>query len=260
MAVVVSAVAQSGYRVVITVTGMVSPYVWTMERVEAGEVKPVRGPGWIGDSVLTDHEAPLNQPVFYQVTWYELVGPNLVQHVTITAAPVTVVGALPVLGDPITGEYLETNIQSWPEWQRGERAATLEIPGADYPIVVSDRLGAATSQLTLRTDTPAARVAMRALLLAGRVYFLRPACSGVDDEAGYLHMRQVTSRRRSNHAGDPVRFWPLDVTHCDMPSPLIPATGATLQDLYNAYPLPLTLAGLNAAIPGDLVDIAELDL
>lgn len=260
MAVVVTAVAQSGYRVVITVTGMVSPYVWTMERVEAGAAKPVRGPGWIGNSVLTDHEAPLNLPVFYQVTWYELVGPNLVKHVDISAAPVTVVGARPVLGNPVTGEYVETNIQSWPEWQRGERASTLEVPGADYPIIVSDRLGAATGQVTLRTDTPASRIAMRELLLVGRVYLLRPACSGVDDESGYLHMRQVTSRRRSNHAGDPVRFWPLDVTHCGMPTPLIPASGATLQDLHNAYPIPLTLNDLNIAVPGTLVQIAELDL
>lgn len=260
MAVTVTPVAQSGYRVVITVAGMVSPYLWTMERIEAGVAKPVRGPGWIGDSVLTDHEAPLNLPVFYQVTWYELVGANLVQHVTISAASVTVVGALPVLGNPITGEYLATNIQSWPDWQRSERASTLEIPGADYPIIVSDRLGAATSQLTLRTDTPAARIAMRDLLLVGRVYFLRPACSGVDDESGYLHMRNVTSRRRSNHAGDPVRFWPLDVTHASMPTPLIPASGATLQDLYDAFPTPLTLNDLNIAEPGTLIDIAELDL
>lgn len=260
MAVVVTPVAQSGYRVVITVTGMVSPYVWTLERIEAGTAKPVRGPGWIGNSVITDHEAPLNLPVFYQVIWFELVGSVLVRHVDISAASVTVVGARPVLGNPITGEYLETNIQSWPEWQRSERASTLEVPGADYPIIVSDRLGAATGQVTLRTDTPAARIAMRDLLLEGRVYFLRPACSGIDDESGYLHLRQVTCRRRSNHAADPVRFWPLDITHASMPTPLIPASGATLQDLYDAYPTPLTLNDLATAVPGTLVNIAELDL
>lgn len=259
MAVTITPAVQTGYRVAVTVAGMVSPYVWTLDRIEAGDVKPVRGPGWIGDSVVTDHEAPLNLPVFYQVTWYELVGPDLIQH-TLVSDPVTVVGAKPVLGNPVTGEYVETNVQSWPEWQRSERAATLEVPGADYPIIVSDRLGAATSQVTLRTDTPAERLALRSMLQAGRVYLLRPACSGVDDESGYLHLRQVTSRRRSNHAADPVRFWPLDVTHADMPTPLIPASGATLQDLYDAYPTPLTLADLNAAVPGTLIDIAELDL
>ena len=261
MAVVVTPLAQSGYRVVITVTGMVSPYVWTMERIDAGgNVGPVRGPGWIGNSVITDNEAPLNRILFYRVTWYELVGSVLVRHVDTSVAAVIVFGTHPVIGNPVTGDYVETNIQSWPEWVRGERASTLEVPGADYPIFVSDRLGAATGQLTLRTDTPAARVAMRELLLEGRVYLLRPSCEGVDDESGYLHVRQVTSRRRSNHAGDWVRFWILDVTHSAMPTPLIPASGATLQELHDAYPLPQTLTDLEAAVPGTLINIAELDL
>lgn len=263
MAVVVTVQVQNGYRVAITVTGMVSPYVWTLERFDSvlSAYVPVRGPGWIGDTVVTDNEAQLNTGILiYRAVWYELVGSDLIRHETTGGVAPGLEGSLPVLGDPITGEYAECSIQSWPEWSRGERASTIEIPGADYPTTVSDRLGAATSQITLRTDDVGERFKVRALLQPGRTLLLRPACSGVDDESGYLHMRQVTSRRRSNNAGDPVRFWVLDVTHKTMPTPELAATGATLQDLYNAYPLPATLTDLETAFPGTLIDIAQADL
>ena len=215
--------------------------------------------GWTGNDVVIDHEAPLNLPVFYFVRWYELVGGNLIQHDTYTVAAVTVVGALPVIGLPLTGEYQEVTIQSWPEWQRDERAAALQPPGADYPIIVSDRLGAATSTVTLMTYTPADRIALRELLKTGLVFLLRPACSGVDDEGSlYLHVRQVNCQRRSNHASDPVRRWPLQVTHTSMPTPLIAAIGNTLQDLHDAYPG--TLQDIHDAFPGTLLDIAKADL
>ncbi len=262
MAVVVTVDPQSGYRVVVTVTGMTSPYVWTLERldVDFGWL-PVRGPGWIGDSVVTDYEAALNQTggLYYRVTYYDLIGPNLIKFTVEGGSPAYLEAELPVISNPITGEYVELSVQSWPEWSRGERAATLEVPGADYPIIISDRLGAATSQVTLRTDTVETRRSLKDLLQVGHVYQLRPACSGVLDESGYLHMRQVTSRRRSNHAGDPVRFWPLDVTHASMPAPLIAAVGSTLQDIYDAYPTPDDLADLEAAFPGNLIDIAAED-
>lgn len=262
MPVVVTVQPQTGYRVAVTVTGMVSPYVWTMQRFDPtfNVYVPVRGPGWVGDTVVIDHEAPLNSGIlFYQVTWYELVGSVLVEHKTQGAVAPGLEGELPLLGDPITGDYVECSIQSWPEWSRGERAFTMEVPGEDYPITVSDRTGSATSQITLRTDTPGDRLKMRTLLRTGRTLLLRPACSGVDDESGYLHFRQVTSRRRSNNAGDPVRFWVLDVTHKTMPTPELAATGATLNDLHNAFPLPDTLADIEIAYPGTLVDIAQAD-
>lgn len=259
MAVAIVADAQSGYKVAITVSGMVSPYVWNLYRVDNGVVTRVRGPGWLGNDVVIDHEAPLNLPVFYYVEWFDLVASVLTRHETYTVAPVTVVAAVPVIGLPLTGEYQEVTIQQWPEWERSERASVLQVPNSDYPIIVSDRMGAATSTVTLMTYTPAARIALRELLKIGLVYLLRPACSGVDDEGSlYLHVRQVNSARRSNHAADPVRRWTLAVTHTGMPTPQIAAIGNTLQDLHDAYPT--TLQDIHDAFPGTLLDIAKADL
>lgn len=267
MAVVVTPEVQTGYRVAITVSGMVSPYVWTLERFDQNAFLfedtwvPVRGPGWVGDTVVTDHEAPLNSGILiYRAVWYELVGSELVQHFTQGGVAPGLEGTLPVLGDPITGAYLECTIQQWPEWTRGDRAFVMEVPGDSYPITISDRMGSASSQITLRTDDRAGYVKAYNLLKAGRTVLLRPACSGIDDESGYLHVRSATARRRSNNAGDLVRFWILDVVHKEMPTPLLAATGATLQNLHAAYPDPATLADLEIAFPGTLIDIAQADL
>ena len=262
MSATLAADVQSGYRVVVSVSGLSteSPAVdrVTLWRDDLDRPRTeVRGyvdyePTADG-FVAVDFEAPLSRPVFYVL---EVIHEDE-SRTEYVAAYVVLEGSYPLVSVPVTGEHVELSaIELWTELGRDGRATVVDVHDRPDPIVVSTGLSAPSSSPVLRTDTLAARRTLRRLLETAQVLHLR--APELDVEDAYLVVGKHVEVRVTNSPDDLRRRHNLDVRHVAPPSLLVPAVTDTLDDLADAFPG--TLADLAAAFPGTLLDIAAADL
>jgi hypothetical protein len=258
----VTASVQTGYRVVVSVSGLSSetPAVdrVTLWRDDLDRPRSeVRGyvdyePTADG-FVAVDFEVPLSRPVFYVL---EVIHEDETRSEHLATA-IVVEGTRPLVSVPITGEYVEVDaIETWSELARDGRATVVDVHDRPDPIVVSSGLTSPVSAPTLRTDTLTARRTLRRLLETAQVLLLR--APELDVEDAYIVTGKHTESRVSNSGLDLRRRHALDVRHVAPPSLFLPAEGDTLAELADAFPG--TLADLAAAFPGTLLDIASADL
>lgn len=255
----VTPVAQTGYRVVITIAGLSSEVpsvdVLTLYRDDVETRSPVRGVVDVvpaGDAIVAvDFEAPLGRPVFYELEVTRADG-SVGEYV---AGPVTLEATLPVVSDPVTGEHVEVTVHEWPERISTNRGTVVEVAGRTDPVVVSDVMGAPSSSPVLRTLTRAQVLGLRSVLADGAVVLLRAPCPGVED--AYLVVQQHAEQRIRNDATDDRRRHILAAVHAAPPALEIAAQGDTLADLNAA--VPTTLLAISTTF-STLLEIAAADL
>lgn len=131
-------------------------------RVRSGD--PVWAPGGMG--LCYDHEAPLGVAVLYSATPLDADGEAVADASTVALT-------IPTPGFPRDvwiksaerpSVSLRVHVEEWPALANEPRRQLVTIPGDRYPIAVSDVYDAATSEMTLYTETLSEAIAMRDLL------------------------------------------------------------------------------------------------
>ena len=262
MSATLAADVQSGYRVVVAVSGLSTeaPAVdrvtlWRddLDRPRAAVRGYVDYEPTADGFVAVDFEAPLGRPVFYVL---EVIREDESRSEYV-AALVVIAAEYPLVSVPVTGEFVElAAIEAWAELARDGRATVVDVHDRPDPIVVSTGLSAPSSAPVVRTDTLTARRTLRSLLESAQVLLIR--APELDVEDAYLVIGKHVEQRITNSPDDLRRRHQLDVRHVAPPSLLVAAVTDTLAELADAFPG--TLADLAAAFPGTLLDVAAADL
>lgn len=236
---------ESDYRVTITITDLpVAPTPpdpwpatpWTLSRTDGATEFPVRG-GLEREldanaaAVLYDNEYPLSRPFAY-----------VLRYVDATTGPVAVFSdwvnppdnGMGRVSDPVTGFGVNCTIVTWPAWAYDARSAAYDVEGRTEPYIVNAAMSAPTSQLMLRTLTSGDWRNLERLIITGRTLLVRASHVGVDD--AYLVPSRYSLQRITRRGTDDRRHHEMDATRGSMPSPLVLASGPTLQDLADAFP------------------------
>lgn len=241
MTLALTAAAVTGYRarLTLTVTTPTAGATIALYRDDlSGVLVPVLGAMALPPaSTVVDDVAALNRP-----TWWRAVAST--GETAITASPVTVASALPVLADPRGGLSAPVTISEWSETAIDGTATPVLVdvddPADDAVVWIVGPDGARTATITLRADTDLTTV--RNILKAGRPVLLRGSQPGVEDP--WLVIRSRRERRVTMNVSDWRRYLVLEAgIPVSAPDPTVPVLGDTLADLA-------------AAVPGTLADIA----
>jgi hypothetical protein len=175
-AAVVDWFAPGGLTVILTASGGAPPY--TATAVPTGHPEYVtRGAwGYVGAVGTTrDGDPPLNTSLTYVIR--DSAG------ATVVSSPLTLTSDLPYLSDvtdPSTGFAVTVVSQAPNEWEA--RSKWWDVLGRPDPFVSVGAMRLRSGTLVLRTDTVAARGALRDLLAPGSPLLLRsPAPDVIDD-------------------------------------------------------------------------------
>lgn len=234
---ITAVVDSAASSVLVTVTGASGPTAEILRVESSGAKTPVRngdpgtllGGGWIDH----DYEAPLDQPVTYQ-----LAAPSNFNSVQATSMPVTVASldqtwlkhpGRPDLNMPI-------KVTGWPQRTYGIAQGVFNVVGRKYPVVKSSLRYAPIGDMTVLTETADELDGMRALLSEPSILLLQ-APAGYDVGSVYVAVGEVGEERISPAGADPVRNWTLPLTVVEAPVGLANAgAGNTWNDVIATYP------------------------
>lgn len=211
-----TAVPSTG-RVTLAITWTAALYL-NVYRVAGSEVSQVRGGSPIGSTgsvTFSDPEAPLDTPVYYQVT-----SPTY-QYQTLTSNTVTLVSnGSSWLTHP---NRPELSTQLWVERNPPKRRAiargVFPVLGRKRPIVRTDGARKAPSYvLPCATETQVAWVNMLELLEDGSPLLLRTPINYGYDPLTWLSVGDVDEDPVAGSVLDWTRRWPLPVEEVDAPS------------------------------------------
>jgi hypothetical protein len=172
-------------------------------------VASTTGVGWVG----YDHEAPLDQSIYYFAT-SSVQAPG----VQATSGNVTVpsdtgsLGSLAWLTHPFKPALsrLVTIAAVGPRTRKG-RSSVLPIIGTSTPVALTDKRLEPSGELVVSTATLAEAAAMRALLADGSVICVR--CPGTWGSMWfYAAVGDATEEPAAGHARDPAVDWHLPYT------------------------------------------------
>ena len=259
----ITATVQAGLRVQLVIEDLpptatrvlsVRRIAFTADPVFTG---PVRGTLDLAPAeplIVADVEAPIGSPVAWVVSWI-----NADRSIgTATTVTITLTAAKPRLSDPVTGEYVEGTVETWPsiDVETGTVVLDVHTRRGARAIVVSGPPKAGSSQIVMRLDPSDAGGPRQfeRLLAAGRVLLLRAPCPTVE---GYLAVTSYQIARVTNAASDARRRITANVRHVSAPDTITPAQAATLTDLATVEPG--TLFDISTTWP-TLRDIAVADL
>lgn len=181
--------------------------VWGVRGTNPTLVSSTTGVGWVG----YDHEAPLDQPV-----WYFARSP---QTSTVVFGNTVVIpsdtgnaGSNAWLTHPFKPALsrLVTVTAVGPRSRKG-RSSILPIIGSPTPVALTDVRLDPTGELTILTNTLAEAAAMRALLADGSVLCVR--CPGIWGSMWFFAaVGDVTEEPAAGHALEPAVEWHLPYT------------------------------------------------
>lgn len=181
--------------------------VWGVRGTNPTPVASTTGVGWVG----YDHEAPLDQPV-----WYFARSPQTSTVVfgnTVTIPSDTGnLGSNAWLTHPFKPALsrLVAVVAVGPRSRKG-RSSILPIIGSPTPVALTDVRVDPTGELTILTSTLAEAAAMRALLADGSVICVR--CPGIWGSMWFFAaIGDVTEEPAAGHALEPAVEWHLPYT------------------------------------------------
>lgn len=232
--------------VALAVTGFTPGESVGIGRYVAGVRTWVRGaePADIADDALVrfDAEHPFGVSVYYVA---EVEG---AEADTTTPTVYTLPSGLVILSDAITGQSAEVTVVDWDE-KRYERKASLFRVGG-RTVVVSGLRGQFTAEITLVTETDAARLALSTLLDTATAGVLQLRQSGGYDDIDCYFAVLTESRRRVNHrVANQRRLWPLEIAETQAWAPELSTMSFTFADVDAAY-AGLTFADLDVDYAG----------
>lgn len=197
-------------------------------------VASTTGVGWVG----YDHEAPLDQPIYYFAS-----STILAPGIQVISTPVTVpsdpgsAGSLAWLTHPFKPALSRlATITAVGQRQRKGRTTILPIIGSSTPVALTDRRLDPTGELTVLTTTLAEAAAMRALLADGSVLCIR--CPGFWGSMWFFAaVGDATEEPAAGHALDPSVEWHLPYTVvAEANGSAAGPVGVTWNDVVAAYP------------------------
>ena len=213
-----TAVPSTG-RVTVVVTWTGALYL-NVYRVSGGTVSQVRGASPIsspGSVTFSDPEAPLDTPVYYQVT-----SPSY-QYQTISSNTVTLASSgtswltHPNRADLSTQIWVEFN----PDKDRDIAQGVFPVLGRPKPIVRTDGVRKSpVYTLVCVTETQSAWANMLQLLNDGSPLLLRTPSGYPFDALTWMSIGNVTETPVSTKVSEFTRRWPLPVIEVDAPSTL----------------------------------------
>jgi hypothetical protein len=111
---------------------------------------------------------------------------------------------------------------------------TFAVMGRSFPVAVTQMRGSAQFSLTLATQTPDDRDALRAIISTGDVLLLQnPPGSGCQVDSGYYFAGDITESR--NGVAWDLRWTTLPLTAVDAPGPDVTPVTVTWQSVVNLY-------------------------
>lgn len=219
-----------------TVTG------WTVYRdTAAGSVAVWIGSTSSGAMSLVDYTCPLAVPVTYRL----VVTRNPYAQESVSAAPVTITGAVGCfLTDPASGKTLSVNLMEWPERTHRARQTFVDVLNRSDPIGLSDVHATPSGDWLLYTATAAALAALKEVLLtvAGVTVLRTQPTSSIPSVT--VVVGEVSERRYTNVGTDQRRL--IDVAIQE----IAPIPGS-------ASPLPSTLLGLSTVDGSTLGSLSQ---
>ncbi|MGW2048530.1 hypothetical protein ACWCPF_25610 [Streptomyces sp. NPDC001858] len=210
----------------LTLRELTVDYLITVYRVTAdGTRTPVRGPSGLYDKdvitsdllIIEDHEAPLEQVVYYFIEIYTAAG---VLASTRNSSVIT----LDVddvnfcwLKDPGNPQRnMQILVKQAPDWSDPIEQTAHKVRGRQNAVILSDIRGGQEGSLAVWTRSDDERKALRWLLSSGNVLLWQTA-PGMGEDDVYVNVGPVARPRVSPVATEEWREWTLPLTEADMP-------------------------------------------
>jgi hypothetical protein len=212
--------------VTLTLRELPVDYLITVYRVTTdGTRTPVRGPTGLYDKdvitsdllIIEDHEAPLEQVLYYYIEVYTAAG---ILAYTRSSATVTLDHDDPNyawLKDPGTPQRnLKVMVKQAPDWADPIDQTAHRVRGRQNAVVLSDVRGGQQGDLVVFTQSDEERKALRWLLKDGNVLLWQSA-PGMGEDDVYVNVGPVARPRVSPLATEEWREWTLPLTEADRP-------------------------------------------